>query len=106
MTTDFNAWLYREYRLWQGQNRANKTISQFAAYLQLPRITVSRWLAENGTTPSDYRSVVALATKYPEVLEMLGLPAPFSDGELAEIVTAWAGLSVNQKERMLAIIHE
>jgi hypothetical protein len=107
MPTDFNAWLYREYRLWQGQNRANKTISQFAAYLQLPRITVSRWLAENGTIPSDYRSVIALSKKYPNLYEILDLPAPFDDDQqLGEIVKGWATLSPAKKERILAVLRE
>jgi hypothetical protein len=98
----FGDWIYQKFYEWRGQSRANKYVSQFAEYLGLPQATTSHWINGTRANTTDYRTLVTLAHRYPEIYRALGLPLPYGD-EVQQIAEAWIGLADEKRRQILTI---
>jgi len=98
----FGDWIYQKFYEWRGQSRSNKYVSQFAEYLGLPQATISHWINGTRAKTTDYRTIVTLARRYPEIYRALGLPLPYGD-EVQQIAEAWIGLADEKRSRILNI---
>ena len=99
----FGDWIYQKFYEWRGQSRSNKYVSQFAEYLGIPEATTSHWINGSRAITTDYRSIVTLARKYPEIYRVLGLPLPYCN-EVQQIADAWPGLVDNERSKILELI--
>lgn len=77
---EFKDWLNGKFVEWRGNTRA--TLSDFAEYIGVSQQVMNNWINQ-GALPSSARTLPKLARRYPEVYEVLGLPAPISDYDLS-----------------------
>jgi transcriptional regulator with XRE-family HTH domain len=98
----FGDWIYQKFYEWRGQSRSNKYASQFAGYIGIPKATTSHWINGTRANTADYRTIVILAHRYPEIYTVMGLPLPYCD-EVQQIAEAWSGLANEKRSRILAI---
>jgi len=96
----FGDWIYQKFYEWRGQSRSNKYVSQFAEYIGVPQATTSHWINGTRANTTDYRTIVTLAHRYPEIYRVLGLPLPYCD-EVQQIADTWPGLADNERSQIL-----
>ncbi len=96
----FGDWIYQKFYEWRGQSRSNKHVSQFAEYLGVPQATTSHWINGTRANTTDYRTIVTLAHRYPEIYRVLGLLLPYCD-DVQQIADAWPGLADNERSKIL-----
>jgi len=72
MVVLFKSWINDKYIEWRGNSRS--TLTDFAKYLGVSQQIMNQWINE-GALPGT-RTLPKLAAKYPDVYEVLGLPAP------------------------------
>jgi DNA-binding transcriptional regulator YiaG len=99
----FGDWIYQKFYEWRGQSRSNKHVSQFAEYIGIPQATTSHWINGTRANTTDYRTIVTLARKYPEIYRGLGLPLPYCN-EVQQIADTWSGLADNERSKILELI--
>jgi len=97
---EFSDWIYNQYFKWRGDSR--KTLTQYANFLGIPQPTLSAWFNRTRLMPSDYRVIVSIAHKHPDVYRALELPLPYSS-EIQQIAEAWSHLAESDKARILEI---
>jgi transcriptional regulator with XRE-family HTH domain len=101
-TTVFSDWIYKKFYEWRGRSRSNKYVAQFAEYIGIPKATTSHWVNGTRVNTSDYRTIVTLAHRYPEIYRVLGLPLPYRD-EVQQIADVWNRLENEKRNQILAI---
>jgi transcriptional regulator with XRE-family HTH domain len=99
----FGDWIYKKFYEWRGQSRTNKHISQFAGYIGVSQATTSHWINGTRTNTTDYRTIVALSRKYPEIYRDLGLPLPYCT-EIQQVAESWLGLPGDKKAQICAFL--
>jgi len=73
---DFSDWITNKYIQWPGDKRGNKNQTAYARWLKVPQQVVSDWMKKGGTIPHKAKYVNLLAVQYPEIYDVLDLPAP------------------------------
>jgi transcriptional regulator with XRE-family HTH domain len=88
---DFYNWIEQKYIDWRGSSR--KTISEFATYIGVSQPTVSAWMNKSRGKPTSRKVIDALAQKFPEAYDILGLSQPSNtetdDPDLQAILANW-----------------
>lgn len=88
-------WLELKYLEWQTKEGGVRTMAEFADYLGIVRMTLSRWM--NGRNIPDKKYVDQLADKLgPEIYDLMGLPRP--DPSLVYIIKRWPALTIEQRK--------
>jgi hypothetical protein len=98
--TKVGEWLEMKFLEWQTQEGQRKTIGEFAIWIGVHRVSLSRWMnTENLPDPSD-TAVDKIGDKLgPEIYDLLEVPRP--DPRLREIIKAWGSLPENIKNDLL-----
>ncbi|BCY18655.1 hypothetical protein hrd7_25040 [Leptolinea sp. HRD-7] len=75
ISMDFHKWIKEKYTNWSDSGK--KSVSQFAAYLEISQPTVNAWIGETRGQPQTREIINKLVAKFgDEVYEVLGLSAP------------------------------
>lgn len=91
-------WLNSQFVEWQQHEGKRKELAEFAVYLGVHPVNLSRWMSGAAKTPSD-ENIVTLAAKLgPEIYDVLGLPRP--DERLGKIIEVWGRLSEAEREAL------
>ena len=94
----FAAFLEKNYLDWQ-QKEGRRTLKDYAEYLKVSRVNLTRWI--NGDTEPDADNAVLLADKLgPGVYDVLGLARPMTDDRLRLINEQWDGLPEGTKDAL------
>lgn len=75
--SDFKVWINQAFFTWRGSSR--KSVSDFARELKISQQVMNGWL-NYGSIPSN-KNLIALAERFPEVYDVLGLPRPVLSSE-------------------------
>jgi transcriptional regulator with XRE-family HTH domain len=98
---DFAKWLEKQYLEWQRREGGRKTMTEFAAWLEISNPTVNQWL--NGQSRPRPEFAFRLAKRLGlGVYKELGLPIP--DPLLFEIQKNWDSFSETDKEAIGKIL--
>lgn len=90
-------WLTDQYLKWQMQEGERRTISQFADYLSIARVTLDKWLRGERMPGGEF--VGKLADKLgDEIYDIMGLQRP--DPRLRRLLAAWTNLSDDQRAEL------
>src|SRR3972149_11835062 len=94
----FAAFLEKNYLDWQ-QKEGRRTLKDYAEYLKVSRVNLTRWI--NGDTEPDADNAVLLADKLgPGVYDGLGLGRPKTDDRLRLINEHWDDLPDSTKDAL------
>ena len=94
----FAAFLEKNYLDWQ-QKEGRRTLKDYAEYLKVSRVNLTRWI--NGDTEPDADNAVLLADKLgPGVYDVLGLARPMTDDRLRLINEHWDDLPDSTKDAL------
>lgn len=91
-------WLENKFIAWMSETGRHRTVSEFAAWLDIPRPLLSRYL--NGQRQPSRENVDKIAARLgPEVYDLLGLQRP--DPRIQRLVSAFDALDEEGKEELL-----
>jgi hypothetical protein len=83
---EFSEWITKKYIQWRGDKiGAEGTQTAFANYLDVPQQVMSDWMKKGGSLPRKAKYVNLLAAHYPEIYELLNIPAPENQEVLSHL---------------------
>jgi transcriptional regulator with XRE-family HTH domain len=100
---EFSKWLYTKYLEWQQHVGGRKTLTEFAAWLDIGNATVNQWI--NGQARPRPEFAFRLAQRLGlEVYQILGLPSP--DPLLFEVQRNWSKFTDEDKALIGKLLEE
>ena len=101
MKTNFSEWLQMKYIEWMAKEGVIRTQREFADYLDIDKVTLSRYINAKRKHP-DPLTIDKLADKLgPETYDILGLARP--DPMLQQLTSVWHRLSEEKKHSIMEI---
>lgn len=96
-------WLDRQFIDWQRESGKSQTLERFAEWLEISRVTLSRYINGQRQTP-DEETIELLASKLgPGIYDVLGIPRP--DPDLQTLVKEWGTYSNEKRAAIMEFVH-